>query len=315
LKLVVALGGNAIDRPESRGEYQEQVENVRSACRGIVEIVKAGHRVVVTHGNGPQVGNLAIQQELGSAEVPVQPLHVLGAMTQGQIGYLIQRELSNILTESSVRRRVVSVVTQTLVRPDDPAFKNPSKPIGPFYDRETALKLEKERGYTIRRVRTGSDKGYRRVVPSPDPLRIVEEEIVAALVETGAIVVASGGGGIPVVLDKGGRLVGVDAVIDKDLAAERLAEAVGAERLLILTNVERVMLNYGKRGEMALDSLTLKEAKRHLEEGQFPPGSMGPKVLACVRFVEWGGKEAAIGPLERAGDVLSGKAGTRILTE
>jgi carbamate kinase len=315
LKVVIALGGNALDSPEHQGVYALQVSRVRTASRQILEIINLGHQVVVTHGNGPQVGNLALQQEGSAEEVPPQPLHVLGAMTQGQIGYLIQRELGNLLRENSIKRDVVSVVTQVLVDKKDQAFGNPAKPVGPFYDEATAKKLSAARGYVIKRVKPNGDKVFRRVVPSPDPIRIIESDLLAALVENGAIVVASGGGGIPVIMDKKGKLQGVDAVIDKDLAAERLAEAVTADRLLILTDIDRVRLNYGRPEEKAISSMTLGQAKQYMREGHFLAGSMGPKVLACVRFLEWGGRSGSIASLGKASESLRGTAGTQVVPD
>ena len=314
MKIILALGGNALERPEQAGTYEEQAGNVRIACEQIAILLKKGHRLVVTHGNGPQVGALALQGA-ATREVPEQPLHVLGAMTQGEIGYLLQRELGNQLRAASIKRSVVSLVTQVIVRKEDPAFNNPTKPIGPFYDEETARRLAGERGFVVRKVLPKGRRQFRRVVPSPDPIRIVEAELIAALVETGAVVIASGGGGIPVVDDGTGRIAGVDAVIDKDLAAERLAEAVGADALLVLTNVESVKLNFGKSNESGLREVTVSEAKKYLAAGQFGAGSMGPKVLACIRFLEWGGKVGAISSLERATDVLEGVAGTRIVPD
>lgn len=310
MRIVIALGGNAIEEPGQKATYDEEQRNVRAACEQMLEIIEHGHQLVITHGNGPQVGYLELQQS-STANVPVQPLHMLGAMTQGELGYLIQRELGNLLRARSIRRRVVSIVTQTLVRRDDPAFSSPSKPIGPVYDKAGAAKLS-DRGYLMKEVAVKGGAGFRRVVPSPEPVRIVEAELIASLSETGAIIIASGGGGIPVVQNERGDLEGVDAVIDKDLSAEKLAEAVGADLLLILTNVDRAKLNFGKPGEKDVESMTVAEARKYLAEGQFPPGSMGPKVLACVRYAEWGGRPGIITSLEKAISALDGKEGTRV---
>jgi carbamate kinase len=310
LRIVIALGGNALEEPGQKASYQAEEENVRAACKEMLEIIEHGHQLVITHGNGPQVGYLELQQS-SVPNVPVQPLHVLGAMTQGEIGYLIQRELGNLLRSHSIKRRVVSVVTQTLVSKDDPAFGAPSKPIGPIYDEAGAAK-QTARGYVMKKVVVKGGSGFRRVVPSPEPVRILEAELISALTETGAIVVASGGGGIPVIQNASGDLEGVDAVIDKDLSAEKLAEAVGADLLLILTNVEKVKIDYGKPGEKDIESMTVSEAKKLLNDGQFAPGSMGPKVLACVRYAEWGGRPGIITSLDKAILALDGKEGTRI---
>ncbi|MDV3277083.1 MAG: carbamate kinase [Nitrososphaerales archaeon] len=311
---MLALGGNALGRPEQEGTYEEQAANVKLACAQVVKLLKKGHNLVLTHGNGPQVGALAIQSA-ATREVPEQPLHVLGAMTQGEIGYLIQRELGNQLRAASLKRPVVALVTQVVVNRDDPAFQNPSKPIGPFYDETTAKRLATERGFVVKKVLPKGERQFRRAVPSPDPVRIVEAELIAGLVETGAVVISSGGGGIPVVSDGSGQLVGVDAVIDKDLGAERLAEAVSADALLVLTNIEKVKLNFGKSDEKDLDKLSVREAERYLAEGQFGSGSMGPKVLACIRFLKWGGKVGVISSLEKATEALDGTAGTRFVPD
>lgn len=315
LRVVVALGGNALDGKARQGVYAAQVRNALAASRQILEIVKAGHQVVLTHGNGPQVGNLALQQELSAADVPPQPLHVLDSMTQGQIGYLLQREIGNALKGCSIARPVVSVVTQVVVDAKDGAFGDPTKPIGPFYDQGTAKRLAKERGYVIRRVKPRGARAFRRVVPSPEPIGIVEAGAISTLVRSGAIVVASGGGGVPVVPDRLGRLRGVDAVVDKDLAAEKLAEAVDADALLILTDVEKVKLSYGKSGERGIDRMTATEARRYAGEGHFPAGSMGPKVLACVRFVERGGALGVIASFRKGAEALEGRSGTRITAD
>ncbi len=311
MKLVIALGGNALLRPEQKGTYEEEVENVKVVSRQILKVVELGHQVVLTHGNGPQVGDIAVQQA-STTEVPEYPLHVLDAMTQGEIGYLVQRELGNLLRSSGLDKPVVSLVTQVLVSEHDPSFANPSKPIGPFYTEAEAGNVQKERGFVMKKVGKGA-KSYRRVVASPDPVQIVEAEAIAAMVRSGSVVIAGGGGGIPVVRTQDSQYDGIDAVIDKDLCAEKLAEAVGAEVLLILTNVDSVRLSYGTPAERKLDKVTVKEAKRLLAEGEFPLGSMGPKVAACVRFVEHGGKAGIIAMLDRAADALEGTSGTRVV--
>ncbi len=310
MRIVVALGGNALENPEEKGLYEEQMKNVRTACAEIIELLRRRDQVLVTHGNGPQVGNLALQQEKARGDLPVQPLHVLGAMTQGQIGYMLQQTLQNLMMRENLSRPVVTLMTQVLVNRADQAFKNPTKPIGPFYDAETAERLRVERNYAMMKVKPEGVRIYRRVVPSPDPIRIIESDVIKRLTDEGVLVVASGGGGIPVVVDEKGGLHGVDAVIDKDLAAEKLAEAVKADTLLILTNIESVKIDFGKPGERSLKLLRVSEAKRYLAEGQFLPGSMKPKVQACVRFIEWGGSRAVIAPLGRAVESLKGSAGT-----
>lgn len=309
--VVVALGGNAIKKADEKGTAEEQLRNLRVTCGQIVEIIKRGYKVVITHGNGPQVGNLLIQQEEGSRLVPPQPLDIVGSMTQGQIGYMLQQTLINRLKEAKLDVPVATIVTQVLVNKNDPDFQNPSKPVGPFYTEQEAKRLEKEKGYVIKKVKPGGKRPYRRVVPSPDPITIVEKDIIKMLVNGGVVVIASGGGGVPVIMQDG-NLKGVEAVIDKDLAGERLAEVVGADILLILTDVEKVKLNYGKPNERDLSRMTLEEAKRYLKQGHFLPGSMKPKVIACIRFLEFGGEKAIITSLDKAIEALDGKTGTLI---
>ena len=308
---MIALGGNAIKQPDERGTVEEQMRNVATACRQIAEIAKRGYKIIITHGNGPQVGNLAIQQDQAQDLVPAQPLVVLGSMTQGQIGYMMQQSLRNILGEGGWE--VVTVVTQVLVDKDDPDFTDPHKPVGPFYTEDEADRLNAEKGWTIRKVRPNSDRQWRRVVPSPVPLGIAEGKSIKKMVDAGMIVIASGGGGIPVILNDDGRLEGVDAVIDKDRAGGVLADEVGADIFLILTDVDSARLDYGKPTERPIERMTSTQAKAYSEEGHFLPGSMGPKVEACVKFVEHSGERAIITSLERAAEALEGRAGTTIV--
>jgi carbamate kinase len=311
--IVVALGGNAIKQADEKGTAEEQFRNVSKTCKSVAEIAKRGYRVVLTHGNGPQAGNLLIQQEETKKLVPAQPLDVVGGMTQGQIGYMLQQALSRYLREAGLDVPVVTVLTQVLVDENDPAFKNPSKPIGPFYSKREADTLEKEKHYAIKKVIPKGRKAYRRVVPSPDPKVIVEKEAIEKLHKEGVIVIASGGGGIPVIRGEDSHLEGVEAVIDKDLAGEKLAEVVGADVFLVLTDIEKVKLYYGTTDEKDLDQMTVSQAKRYLEEGHFLQGSMKPKILACLRFLESGGEKAIITSLDKALDALDGKAGTLIV--
>jgi len=315
--LVVALGGNAIKQADESGRAEEQFRNIRVTCRHILEMIREGYTVIITHGNGPQVGNLMIQQEEGARIVPPQPLDILGAMTQGQIGYMIQQTLMNYLREAGgelSKIPVVTVVTQVLVDKNDPEFigENATKPVGPFYSEKEAATLRKERGYLVKKVKPAGARPWRRVVPSPDPMAIAEKDAIRELVKAGAVVVASGGGGIPVISEDGQKLIGIEAVIDKDLAGERLAEAAEADVFLILTDVDEVSLNYGKHNQRALDRMSLAEARQYLHEGHFLPGSMGPKVKACIRFLEEGGEKAIITSLNLAGPALRGEAGTLI---
>ena len=308
--VMIALGGNAIKQPDERGTVEEQMRNVAVACRQIAEIAKQGYKIVITHGNGPQVGNLAIQQEQAQNIVPPQPLVVLGSMTQGQIGYMMQQSLRNLLGEDGWE--VVTVVTQVLVDRDDPDFVDPNKPVGPFYTEEEAKKIGEENGWTVKHVRPSGDRQWRRVVPSPIPLGIVEGKAIKTMVDAGMIVIASGGGGIPVIKNDEGWLEGVDAVIDKDRAGSVLAKEVDAHIFLVLTDVDCAKLDYGKPDERPVERMTPAEAWKYSEEGHFLPGSMGPKVEACTRFVEDGGERSIITSLAKAVDALKGEAGTTI---
>ncbi len=312
-RIVIALGGNAITLPHHKGTYKEQFSHVRSATHHILEFVKRGFEVVLTHGNGPQVGNLLVQQEFAASHVPPQPMDTCNAMTQGQLGYVLQQCLVNELKAQYLDLNVVTMLTQTLVSRDDPAFTHPSKPVGPFYDHATKKKLEDERGYQMRQVAADSEpEPFRRVVPSPDPLWIVEVAALKKLVDAGMIVIASGGGGIPVVATDRGELVGVDGVVDKDLTAEKLAEAVCADIMMILTDVSKVKLSFGTPSERDIDRMTVTEAKEYLEKGEFAAGSMAPKIIACTRFIEYGGEDAVITSLDRAWPAVQNQDGTHI---
>jgi carbamate kinase len=306
--LVVALGGNAIQQAGERGTAEEQFENVSRAMASVAELADRGYRVVLTHGNGPQVGTILVQQAAAEAStgIPAMPMDVAGGMSQGQLGYMMQQSLQNALRVRGRPWPVATVVTQVVVNPADPAFQNPTKPIGPFYDAQQA---EEMRGRGLH-VIEDSGRGYRRVVPSPQPAAIAEIYAIRTLVNSGTLVICSGGGGIPVVRDEDGTLRGVEAVIDKDMSASLLAQRLDADRLLILTDVERVAINYRKPDQKDLSNLTLTEARRYIEEGHFAAGSMGPKVRAAVQFVEEGGKQAIITQLHSALAALEGKTGT-----
>ncbi len=306
--ITVALGGNALLQFGQEGRFEEQLNNARKTGRQLVELIKMGYRLVVTHGNGPQVGAILLQQEAGSSQVPPMPLHACGAMSQGLIGYMIQQSLINEMRSSNLNVPVATVVTQVLVSRNDPAFENPTKFIGPWYPEDVAKEKMDKLGWTMK---YDVGKGWRRVVPSPDPIAQVEIEAIRKMVESGIIVIASGGGGIPVVDEH--ELEGVDAVIDKDLAGERLATSLGSDLFMILTDVEKVAINFKKPNQKFLDVVTLAEAKKYYEEGHFPPGNMGPKVMAAMRFVEHTGKEAIITSLDKVIDALNGKTGTRIV--
>ncbi|KKM11040.1 carbamate kinase [Clostridiales bacterium PH28_bin88] len=308
--IVMAFGGNAITPANQKGFFEEQLSNVQRVCQSVVAMVQEGHRVILTHGNGPQVGSILLKNELAKNVLPPMPLDVCVSNTQGSIGYAIQQKLTNAFRSAGIDRPVASVVTQVVVDSKDPAFQNPTKPIGPFYSEEEAQRLMEEKGYQMRHV---GKEGWRRVVPSPFPLEICEIESLRLLLEAGCVVVAAGGGGIPVIRESDGMLKGLEAVIDKDLVGQKLARDVDAENFLILTNVSRVALDFGKPTERKIEKMTVSEARRHLREGQFPPGSMGPKVEAACLFVEQGGKEAIIGDLFEAHLAVKGVTGTRII--
>ncbi len=306
--IVVAFGGNAIIQAGQRGTYSEQVRNVEKSCEQVVAMMEAGHRVVVTHGNGPQVGNILIQNEAGSDKVPSMPLDVCGAQSQGLIGYMIQQSLKNILRRKGKSIPVVTVVTQMVVNRDDPAFAKPTKPVGPFYDEAKAKEAIAEKGETWVE---DAGRGWRKVVASPNPVRIVEIDAVSALMASGCLVIANGGGGIPVV-DEGDSFLGVEAVIDKDLGAERLAADVDAQVLLILTDVPNVAIRFRKPDQGNLARMTIEEVDRYQRAGEFYAGSMAPKVEACKRFALRGGT-AIIASLEHGVEALEGRAGTWIV--
>lgn len=311
---VVALGGNAITRSGQSGTYSEQAENARDMARAVCALRDAGWNVLLVHGNGPQVGNLAIQQDEAASIVPALPLFCVNSMTQGQLGSLLSLAL---LTEGRGRLPgVVSVVTHVIVDPTDPAFEHPTKPVGPYVTEDQAQELTRARGWDM--VHDG-ERGHRRVVPSPKPVGIVEVDAVRALIEQHMIVVAGGGGGIPVIPGDHG-LEGIDAVIDKDLTAQRLAASVNADALVLVTDTPKVYVDFGTPHRRAVDEMSVDEAAKHLEDGQFPDGSMGPKVRAAVRFIREGGRTAVITTAERAGPSLdlgdtygTDRTGTRIV--
>jgi carbamate kinase len=307
-KVLVALGGNAILRHKEKGTAEEQFENVRRTCGTLADLVREGYRIAITHGNGPQVGDILLKNEMAKNSLPPMPLDVCGAESQGMIGYMLQQSLQNELRRLKLDLCVATVITQTLVDQKDPAFQNPTKPIGPFYTALEASKLRQEKDWTNI---NDSGRGYRRVVPSPDPKFIVESFAVKQLFSEGVLVIACGGGGIPVVLrGEDGTFRGVEAVIDKDHTAATLATSIGAEVLLILTDVDGVFLNYGKPDQKEIARMTLEEAKSYLAEGHFAPGSMRPKIESAIKFVESGGEKTIITSIEKAKEALEGKAGT-----
>lgn len=309
--LVVALGGNALQDPDGDDSVESDFVRTRVTARKLATLAAAGWRLVIAHGNGPQVGNHLLRSELAHVHggLPLLPLDTCVADTQGGMGYMIQQCLTNALHEVDVAAVVVSVVTQALVAPDDPAFDEPSKPVGEVIPPERADVL-REQGWRL--AEDAHRGGFRRVVPSPHPIEIVEAAAIKAMVADGVLVVAGGGGGVPVVADDGATLTGIAAVVDKDFAAALLATDLGADGLLILTNVEGVSLDYDTPQERLKRSLTVDEARNYLADGQFPPGSMGPKVEAVCRFVEATGKPGVITSIDRADGALDRSAGTRI---
>ncbi|WP_217914212.1 carbamate kinase [Miltoncostaea marina] len=306
--MVLAIGGNAL-APAGLGDFDGQMARAREVAVHAARIVAGGARLLIVHGNGPQVGALAMAQEAVAREVPPQPLFALGAMTQGQLGYLLAQAVGDALAAEGAPRSVAAVMTQVVVDRSDAAFGRPTKPIGPFFPEGRARRLADARGWA---VAEDSGRGWRRVVPSPDPVEIVEAPEIARLLEAGEVVVACGGGGVPVVRD-GEGLAGVDAVIDKDLAAALVGGLVGATTLLLVTGVDHVLLDFGTPDERPVASMTVAEARAHLADGQFPPGSMGPKIDAAARFAEASGGAAVVTSLERVEDALAGRAGTRIV--
>jgi carbamate kinase len=312
-RIVIALGGNAIKLRRQRGTYEEQLASIRAASLHILEFIRQGFDVVITHGNGPQVGNLLVQQEAGASQVPPQPMHICNAMTQGQLGYILQQALMNELKSYHLDFNVVTMVTQVMVDRNDPDFQHPTKPIGPFYDLATKEKLEAEKGWRMKKVLPQGEAPFRRVVPSPDPIRILEVHALRKVVDGGMIVIASGGGGVPVILNEGGEFEGFEGVVDKDLAGEKLAEAVAADYFMVLTDVPKVKLGFGTPQEREVDRLKASEARKYLREGHFLEGSMAPKVLACIRFIEYGGEEAVITSLDRAWPAMQDQEGTHFV--
>jgi len=309
-KIVIALGGNALQEAGKPATAQAQLEVVERTSVYIADILEKGYQIVLAHGNGPQVGRLVIQNEYAEPVTPAMPFDVCGAMSQGMIGYHIQQGLSKVLRSRGNSTPVATVVTQVVVDAHDPKFQTPSKPIGPFYTEEEAAAIAAQKGYVMKE---DAGRGWRRVVASPMPVEIVELDAVRCLVDNGFIVVTVGGGGIPVVRNAQGNLKGVAAVIDKDLASERLAEDLDVDALVILTAVEKVSINFKKPDQKDLDTLSVAEAKRYIAEGHFAPGSMLPKIEAAVKFVESKpGRRAIITSLDKAALALEGKAGTTI---
>ncbi|WP_066067633.1 carbamate kinase [Neobacillus soli] len=308
-KIVLAIGGNAIIKEGQKGTIEEQKNNINESCEPVLGLIEQGHTVVITHGNGPQVGNTLIKGQMAESVVPVYPLDVCDAETQGNLGYLIQQAFRNKMVERNINKTVATVVTQAVVSKDDPAFDAPTKPIGPFYSKEEMEEILKNEKLTFIE---DSGRGYRRVVASPKPIKIVEKDAIEALLEKDITVITAGGGGIPVV-ENNGMLEGTEAVIDKDFASALLAAEINADYLFILTGVEQVAIHFGTPQQQNLLEMTADDAIRYMEEGHFPKGSMGPKIEAAILFLQKGGKNVIITSIDKLQDAIEGKTGTRIV--
>jgi len=308
---LIAFGGNAILPENQKGLQEEQMRNAQKAAELMVQIVKKGYELIVVHGNGPQVGNLLIQMEEASNKIPPFSLDVCDAMTEGSMGFMLEKAIINELRRSSIDKDVATVVTQVVVDKDDPAFQKPTKPVGPFYPKFRALQLAKQKKWTMVE---DAGRGYRKVVPSPKPIDIVPKWVIRDMVVSGRIVIAAGGGGIPVIINSRGLYEGVEAVIDKDYAASLLAREVGIDLFIILTGMPRVYHNFGRPDQKPLSVITVEEARKYLAEGQFPPGSMGPKIRAAIEYIEAGGKEVLITSASHLKAALLNRSGTRIIS-
>ena len=309
---VVAIGGNSLIKSHEAGTKEEQQKNMNVASLHLTSMIKSGYKVVITHGNGPQVGNILLRNDVAEGFAPVMPMDVCVAESQGQIGYMIQQSLANKFNEQNLLATITSIITTVVVDEKDDAFENPQKPVGPYYPEDEALRLSNEKGWSM--MEDIARQGYRRVVPSPEPIEILEKEIILKIINANDknVIITLGGGGIPVIRNKNG-FSGVEAVIDKDLASQLLAAYLKADLFIMLTDVENVALNFGKPEQEDLKEITLSQAKQYLKEGHFPPGSMGPKILSAIRFLESGGKSVIITTSEKLESALENKAGTRIV--
>jgi len=307
---LIAFGGNALIPENQRGVQDEQMKNAEKAADLMVHIVRKGFELIIVHGNGPQVGNLLIQQEEAVTKVPPYTLDVCDAMTEGSMGFMLERAITNELRRHSIDKDVITLISPVLVDRNDPAFENPTKPVGPFYTKYRAQQLVREKKWIMIE---DAGRGYRKVVPSPKPIDIVPKWIISDLVQAGRIVIAAGGGGIPVILNGRGLFEGVEAVIDKDYAASLIAREVKADLFIILTGTEKVYLDFGKPSQKDISEMTIEEAQAHLDAGQFPPGSMGPKIRAAIEYVRAGGKEVLITDANHLKAALIKRSGTRIV--
>ncbi|MFH2035843.1 MAG: carbamate kinase [Candidatus Zixiibacteriota bacterium] len=309
---VVALGGNAISQPDEEDTIANQFRNTRVSLDGIVELIKAGYKIVISHGNGPQVGNAILRVELARGKAPILPLGICVADTEGGMGYMIEQSLQNRLKKEGVNRDVVTIISQVVVDKDDPSIANPTKYIGQFYSEEDAKRFADERGWA---VKLDGKRGWRRVVASPTPISVVNSRTIKDLVSKGTVVISVGGGGVPAYYDEKGNLEGLDAVIDKDSASAVLGNEIQAEILMILTSVEKVCLHYGEENEKPLGEINASTAQKYFDEGHFPPGSMGPKISAAIKFIRGGGKQVIITSFNNAGAALKGVVGTKIVPD
>jgi carbamate kinase len=306
---LIAFGGNAILPESQRGLQSEQINNAQKAAQLMIHVVKKGYDLILVHGNGPQVGNLLIQMEESITKVPPFSLEVCDAMTEGSMGFMLEKAIINELRKNSVDKDVATLITQVVVDREDPAFENPTKPVGPFYSKYRAQVLRRAKKWTIIE---DSGRGYRKVVPSPRPIDVIPKRIIRDLVHSGKIVIAVGGGGVPVIINGRGLFEGVEAVIDKDYAASLVAREVKAALFIILTNVNRVYLNYGTPDKEPIGVMTVNQAEEYLSQGQFPPGSMGPKIKAAIEFIQGGGKEVLITSANHLKASLINRSGTKI---
>jgi carbamate kinase len=307
---LIAFGGNAILPETQRGLQSEQINNAKKAAYLMVHVVKKGYDLIVVHGNGPQVGNLLIQMEESITKVPPFSLEVCDAMTEGSMGFMLEKAIVNELRKNSVDKDVATLITQVVVDRNDQAFDNPTKPVGPFYSKYRAQMLHREKKW---KMVEDAGRGYRQVVPSPKPIDIIPKRVIRDLVHSGKVVIALGGGGVPVIINGRGLFQGVEAVIDKDYAASLVAREVKADLFIILTNVDRVYLNYGTPNEEPIGVMTVKQAEEHLSQGQFPPGSMGPKIRAAIEYIKGGGTEVLITSANQLKAAMINRSGTKII--
>lgn len=308
---LIAFGGNALLFENQRGLQEEQMRNAQKAAKLMAHIVRKGYELIIVHGNGPQVGNLLIQMEESINKIPPFSLDVCDAMTEGSMGFMLEKAITNELRIHSVDKEVITLITQVIVDKEDPAFENPTKPVGPFYTKYRAQMLAREKKWTMIE---DAGRGYRKVVPSPKPIDVVPKWIIRDLVLAGRIVIAAGGGGIPVIIDGRGLFKGVEAVIDKDYAASLIAREVKTDLFIILTSIERVYLHFGTPEQTGIEVMTAEEAKDYLAQGHFPPGSMGPKIEAAIEYIESGGKEVLITSANMLKSALINRSGTRIVS-